>query len=411
MEILALYTSPETLSIALAAGARHLAATLEGFALVYLDQSRAHEPDGWSGFTCAKDAATAGAELESFREQTLGSERPLRCDAPTEPARIWSRAAGGVYGFPLRHGGKPRGVAIVGCPGPWPRMRSAEFESIVRQITLMLDHHAVSQGTGGTGEPSDEFLRLSEQLLAQDVELLKQDERLGQIEQVKNDLIEKMSCELRTPLNAISERVISVLAGEHENLSPAGREALREALDAGNSLFRILQNILDLWRMRQNAVRVEIQDVNLQEVITEAAFNIRDNVKEGVELETHLHAAVSKVRTDLPKLNQVLFQLLDNAAKFTREGKIELEMSVEDGQLLCVVSDTGIGIAADDHEQVFDEFFQVDSSPTSRTRGAGLGLTLVKALVELMGGALTFSSEIGRGSRFSFTLPVDDRPA
>jgi len=189
MEILALYTSPETLNIALAAGARHLAATLEGFALVYVEQSGAHEPDGWSGFTCAKDAATAGAELQSFREQTFNSERPLRCDAPSEPARIWSRAAGGVYGFPLRHAGKPRGVAIVGCPGPWPRMRSAEFESIVRQITLMLDHHAVSHGVGGTGEPSDEFLRLSEQLLAQDVELLRQDERLGQIEQVKNDLI------------------------------------------------------------------------------------------------------------------------------------------------------------------------------------------------------------------------------
>jgi len=405
MEILALYSSPESLTTALAAGARHLAAAVDGFALIY-QLSTEEEPDGWAGFTCAKDASTAGAALATFRGETCTSERPLRCEAPTEPARIWSRAAGGIYGFPLRHDSHARGVAIVGCPGPWPRMRSAEFESTLRQIALVLDHHAVSSNGTSAGDPSDELLKLSEQLLAQDIELIKQDEKLEEVERLKSDLIEKMSHELGTPLQRITERVISVLATQHENLSDAARSSLREALDEGQALTRTLQNILDLWRLKQRAVRIENQDVHLSEVVDEAIFNVRDRLRKGVTLQKKVPPELPKVRTDLHKLNQILFQILDNAVKFTLKGRIELELSVEDGQLLCLITDTGIGIAADDCSEVFEEFFQVDNSADSRFRGSGLGLTLAKALIELLGGALSLSSEIGQGTRFSFTLPV-----
>jgi signal transduction histidine kinase len=404
MEILALYESSENLGTAVAAGARHLAATIDGFALVYSESSPSGEPDGWAGFSCAGDAQVAGDKLEGFRIQTAAAERPLRCDPPLEPQRIWSRGSGGVFGFPLRHGGRTRGVAIVGCPGAWPRMRNAEVESILRQVTLVLDHHAVTAEDASTEEPSDEVLRLSEQLLAQDIELIKREERIDQIEQVKNDLIEKMSYELRMPLNGIIERIISVLAAEHENLADAGRRALRESLDEGNALLRTLQNILDLWRIKQNAIRVEIQDVNLSEVVEEAIFNVRDSLQPDVTLEKRMAHALPKVRTDLAKLNQVLFHLLDNAAKFTRRGRIELEISFEEGQLLCSVADSGIGISNEDKTLVFDEFFQVD--PDSGRSGAGLGLTVTRALVEQLGGAISLSSEVGQGSRFSFTLPV-----
>jgi signal transduction histidine kinase len=405
VEILALYTSPETLPMALAAGARHLAAALQGFALVYTQRVGSSEPDGWAGFTCARDAQAAGAALTKFIEQVGCSERPLRSEAPQEPARIWARAAGGLFGFPLRHGGQTRGVAILGCPGPWPRMLNAEIESVLRQVTLVLDHHQVSQQPVAS-EPSDELLKLSEQLLAQDIELIRKEERLSSAERLKSDLIEKMSYELRAPLNSMIERVISVLANEHENLTGAGRDALRGVLDDGNRLMRTLQNILDLWRIKQGELRVEIQDVNLAEVIDEAIFNVRDVLQPEVELEKRLPSRLPKVRTDLAKLNQILFHLLDNAAKFTRRGRIELEMSLEDGLLFCSVSDSGIGIAPDDQERIFEEFYLVDSSPESRHTGAGLGLTLTKALLDALGGAISVQSEIGRGSRFSFTLPV-----
>ncbi len=406
MEILALYESSESLDSALSAGARHLAATADGFALIYSAEAGTSEPEGWAGFTCARDAQTAGEELDSFRRQALLAARPVRCDAAEDPPRIWQRAAGGIFGFPLKHGSRTRGVAIVSCPGSWPRVRNAEIESILRQVALVLDHHAVSQGQGPSDEPSDEVLRLSEQLLAQDIELIKQTERIGQVEQLKDDLIEKMSYELRMPLNSIIERIISVLAAEHERLSDTGRRALRESLDEGNALLRTLQNILDLWRIKQNAIRVEVQDMNLSEVVEEAIFNVRDSLSSEVRLEKRMPESLPKIRTDLAKLNQILFHLLDNAATFTPRGRIELELSVEEGQLLCSVADTGIGIAHDDKSQLFEEFFQVDGSPDSGHKGAGLGLTLTKALVEQLGGAISVSSELGQGSRFSFTLPV-----
>ena len=284
-------------------------------------------------------------------------------------------------------------------------MRNAEVESILRQVSLILDHCAITESPESS-DPSDEVLRLSEQLFAQDLELIKQEERLGQVEQLKSDLIEKMSYELRTPLNSIIERVISVLATEHEHLSEAGREALRGALDDGNALLRTLQNILDLWRVKQNELRVELQEVNLAEIVEEAVFNVRDSLHAEVSLQRSVGPSLPKVRTDLAKLNQILWHLLDNAAKFTHRGSIELELRLEEGQLLCAVTDTGIGVAPDDQSEIFDEFFLVDNSPDSKHRGAGLGLTLAKALVESLGGAISFSSEIGTGSRFSFTLPV-----
>ena len=406
MEILAVYTAPEALETALATGARHLAATLEGFALVYQLGHESREPDGWAGFTCARDAQAASEQLDAFRKQIQHSERPIRGDAPSGPPRIWARAAGGLYGFPLQHAGKTRGVAIVGCPGAWPRIRNAEIESILRQVALVLDHHAVSAEGPGEPQPSDELLRLSEQLLAQDIEQIKREEEQRRIEEFKDDLLERLSCELRTPLNDIIERVISVLADEHENLSETGQQALRKALDEGNYLLRMLQNILDLWRIKRNETRVERQDVNVAEVVEEAIFNVRDELRPDVIFERRLASPLPKARTDLAKLSQILFHLLDNAAKFTERGYIELELSLADGQLSCSVTDTGIGISAGDQPRVFEEFFQVDRSSSRRHRGAGLGLTLTRALIEQLGGSISVSSEVGRGSLFSFTIPV-----
>lgn len=406
MEILALYTSPEALGSALAAGARHLAGAVDGFALVYQVGAGSRDPEGWAGFTCAGDAEVAGEHLDPFRKRVEFSAGPLRTTAPQEPARIWQRASGGVYGLSLRRGERALGVALVGCPGPWPRVRNVEIESVLSQLALVLEHHGMKEGAPSSGDPSDELLHLSEQLLAQDLQLLEKEDRVNELEKLKDELIERMSHELRSPLNAIIERIISVLASEHESLSESGRLALRQALDSGNSLLRTLQNILDLWRLRQGDVQVDLHDVNLYEVVGEAIFNIRDSLRPDVEFEQRLPRSLPKVRTDLGKLNQILFHIMDNAAKFTTEGRVELELLLEEGQLLCNVTDTGIGIAPDDLSQVFDEFFQVDASTDNGYAGAGLGLTIARALVERMGGAISAKSEIGRGTRMSFTLPL-----
>jgi signal transduction histidine kinase len=406
VEIVALYTSPETLPTALAAGARHLAATVEGFALVYRPGSGESEPDGWAGFTCARDAQVASEHLAEFRKQLALADGPLLTQAPDAPPRIWARAAGGVYGFGLRHGGELRGLALVGCPGAWPRMRKAEIDSILGQLALVLDHCAAREGAPAPEEPPEELLRMSEQLFAQDIELIKKKERIDHVERLHDDLIEKTSQELRTPISGILERIISVLSTEHESLGDPARKALREALDDGNTVLRTLQTLQDLWRTKRGDVPVEVEDVNLYEAVDEAIFNVRDRLRPDVELEKRLPGSLPEVRTDMAKLSQILFLILDNAVKFTPRGRVELELMLEEGQLLVNVIDTGIGISPEDHDQIFEEFFQVDPSRDGPYPGAGLGLTLARALVERMGGAIGVSSEIGRGTRFGFTLPV-----
>ena len=122
----------------------------------------------------------------------------------------------------------------------------------------------------------DKLLKLSEELFAQDIELLRNNEKLGKIEKLKNDFIEKMSRELRTPLNSIIESTITVLSSEHENLSIESQQTLRKALDEGTAFQRTLQNILDLWRVKQNEFPIEIQEVCISDVIDETIFSVQD---------------------------------------------------------------------------------------------------------------------------------------
>ena len=330
--------------------------------------------------------------------------------APVDSLGI--RGAGGLVGIPLRIGERWHGVLLVAAPNAVADPAVQALTHVAELVAIRLDHAQLVNGLGaapasGGEENTEEILKLSEALFAQDIELRRSNEELGKIEKLKNDFIEKMSRELRAPLNNIIEAIISVLASETDSLSDESRQGLRSALDEGTSFLRTLQNILDLWRVKQGELPVEAQDVNFREVVEEVTFSIQD-VFEGkpVMIERNLEEPFPKIRTDLAKLHQVLYLLLDNAAKFTAKGTITIHAAVEDGRLQCSVQDTGIGIAPDDKEAVFDEFFQVDDSSSSRFRGAGLGLALVRDLVTLLDGSIRLKSEIGQGTTVTFEVPI-----
>jgi signal transduction histidine kinase len=257
-------------------------------------------------------------------------------------------------------------------------------------------------------EKSDEILRLSEELFSQDVELLRNNEQLGQVERLKNDFIEKMSRELRTPLNGIIEAIIAVLAGENDVLSQNAKSGLRNALDDGTAFLRTLQNILDLWRIKQEELPVTPQEVNFREVVEEAIFSVQDTLgNKPISIEKHFEEPLPKIRTDLTKANQILFLLLDNAAKFTERGTIDIFVRMDQAELVFEVRDTGIGICPDDQRFAFDEFYQVDDLASTKYRGSGLGLSLVRDLVALLEGSISMRSDVGEGSSFSVRLPVE----
>jgi len=237
--------------------------------------------------------------------------------------------------------------------------------------------------------------------------LLRNNEKLGKIERLKNDFIDKMSRELRTPLNSIIESTLTVLSAENQNLSPSSRQTLRNALDEGTAFQRTLQNILDLWRVKQDEFPIEIQEVSMTDVIDETIFSVQDSIRDNpVEIVKEIPEVLPKLRADLAKVNQILFLLLDNAAKFTERGTITIGARYADNRLHCWIADTGIGIYPDDQKYIWNEFYQVDDRASTRYRGAGLGLTLVHDLLVLMDGDSLLESEPGSGTRVEFSIPV-----
>jgi signal transduction histidine kinase len=306
----------------------------------------------------------------------------------------------------------------VACPGAPDGEVDQRLAQLAASAALHLDHDfldrqvkalqtSASNRHASTEGKSDELLQLSEDLFAQDIELLRSNEKLAKIEKLKSDFIEKMSRELRTPLNSIIEATISVLAGENDRISENAKQSLRRALDEGTAFQRTLQNILDLWRIKQGEFPVELQEVNIVEVVEEAIFSVQDTLDEKpVMIEKAFPENLPKVRADLAKTNQILFLLLDNSVKFTQQGQVTIRAYVDDEHLVCEVEDTGIGICPDDQQFIFDEFFQVDELSSHRYRGAGLGLTLVRDLLVLLEGGCSLQSEPGRGTIVSFSIPV-----
>jgi signal transduction histidine kinase len=367
-----------------------------------------------AGFATAEEARAAAKAIEPWAQEVASGASIARSALKT----LGPRATAAVVGAALSIGERSWGALIVGAGAPSDERALAAFGAIAQSAALCLDHAHLRARLAslekqlaehGDAEPasSDEVLKLSEALFAQDIELLRKSEQLGKVEKLKSDFIEKMSRELRTPLNSIIEAIIAVLAGENEQLSDSAKESLRAALDDGTTFQRTLQNILDLWRIKQGELPVQTQEVNFREVIEEAIFSVQDALgQRPIAIERSVAEPLPKFRTDLAKVNQILFLLLDNAVKFTTSGTIEIQAAVARGQLRCSVRDTGIGICSDDRQFIFDEFFQVEEANSLRYRGAGLGLTLVRELVTLLEGSVEVASEIGQGTTVTFSIPV-----
>lgn len=396
-----------------------------GCALLFSSMPGENTPDARAqlraaaGFPDPEAAHQAANDLFPAAREVLEGEQTTRLAAL--PA-LGAKAAGGVTIHPLAIDGRVNGALVVGYPSEPNQAVFQQIAQLAGSASIHLDHALISaelvelrkklmeNESGGT-EQSDELLKLSEALFAQDIELLRSNEKLGKIEKLKNDFIEKMSRELRTPLNSIIEAIISVLAGENEAISETAKASMRGALDEGTAFQRTLENILDLWRIKQGELPIQIQEVSMAELIEEAIFSVQDTLSgKAVTITKEIDAPMPVFKADLAKVNQILFLLLDNAAKFSESGEIRIKARLDGNTLECEVVDQGIGICADDQEFIFDEFYQVDEGLTSKYRGAGLGLTLVRDLLLLLDGEIDLESEAGRGTRIRFRIPVQPLP-
>jgi len=228
----------------------------------------------------------------------------------------------------------------------------------------------------------------------------------------KSEFLANMSHELRTPLNAIigfSEVLVDRMFGE---LNEKQDEYLKDIYASGQHLLSLINDILDLSKIEAGRMDLELSEFDLPQAIQNALTLVRERaLRRGIALHHVIDARVADVRADERKIKQVLLNLLSNAIKFTPEGgRIEVRAAPADGMVEVSVTDTGVGIAPEDLEAVFEEFRQVGTAD-KKAEGTGLGLALSRKFVELHGGRIWVTSQVGVGSTFTFTLPVRPWPA
>jgi signal transduction histidine kinase len=216
-----------------------------------------------------------------------------------------------------------------------------------------------------------------------------------------------MSHELRTPLNAIigfSEVLIERIFGE---LNEKQDDYLKDIHSSGRHLLNLINDILDLSKIEAGRMELHIQAFDAATALSNAMTLVRERAqRHGIRLTLEVDPQVGEFRADERKFKQILLNLLSNAVKFTPDGgRIVTRASIVDGGLEVAVCDTGIGIAREDQQAVFEEFRQVGRDYTTKHEGTGLGLALTKRFVELHGGSIRVDSEPGKGSTFTFTLP------
>jgi signal transduction histidine kinase len=222
----------------------------------------------------------------------------------------------------------------------------------------------------------------------------------------KSEFLANMSHELRTPLNAIigfSEVLSEGMFGE---INEKQTEYLKDILESGRHLLSLINDILDLSKIEAGRMELEETGFDLPQAIDNAVTLVRERAhRRGISLHTGVDGRLGEIRADERKVKQVLLNLLSNALKFTPEGgRVEVRAGVVDNMTEISVIDTGVGIAPQDQEAVFEEFRQVGTAD-KKVEGTGLGLALSRKFIELHGGRIWVTSEVGNGSTFTFTLP------
>jgi len=232
---------------------------------------------------------------------------------------------------------------------------------------------------------------------------------LAKIARAKDEFLANMSHELRTPLNAILNFSESLLEGIRGPLNERQQVAVQHIETSGRHLLGLINDILDLSKVEAGQMSLQLQPTIIADVCQASMLFVKEVVsKKSLKLAFQLNDQAAKIEADPKRLKQMLVNLLSNAVKFTPDGgQVSLEVTVEAGAGVVhfAVQDTGIGISPESITRLFQPFTQLDSSLSRQYEGTGLGLALVRRLAELHGGSVMVESEVGRGSRFTITLP------
>ena len=255
-------------------------------------------------------------------------------------------------------------------------------------------------------DTSDEIGDLAQTINTMAEKLEKVEQERYHLEQVRNDFLANVSHELRTPLTAIQgflEALQDGLVEEEEARQKYYAVMYTETMQVN----RLVDDLMDLMKLENNEVNLAKFPVDVGEVINKVAFSFRAEAEEkGLHIAVEVADELPRIYADKDRIAQILKNFLKNAVKFTERGEIRLIAETEDEWVRIRVADTGIGIAADDLNRIWERFFKVDRGRSKNNKGTGLGLAIVKELVELHDGKWSVESMPGHGSTFTVWLPT-----
>ncbi len=289
------------------------------------------------------------------------------------------------------------------------RMHGKELESRVEARTSELNEKIdeMQKAKKAILNMMNDTEELNKKLIQAQTQLNQNVKELKETDVKKNQFMSVAAHELKTPMTSI-HGFSQILQNRDIAKNPKKREKYLKIIEHETlRLVKIVNDVLDLSRVDMGVVNFEISSVDVTSLVgavrTEMAIQVREK---GLKFEYNVEKNLPKIYTDKERLTQVLINLISNAVKYTPKGTITLNVSKEQDELRFVVKDTGLGIAKNNQDRIFERFYQVDSSYTRSAGGVGLGLSLCKEFIELLGGKMWCESAPGKGSEFQFTLPL-----
>lgn len=230
---------------------------------------------------------------------------------------------------------------------------------------------------------------------------------LAELDRLKSEFVNTVSHELRTPLTSIMGYLSLVLAGTAGPLQEQQREFLEVVSRNTNRLANLINDLLDIQRIESGRIPVQLTPTSLASVVTQVAETFRVQAEQkGLSFTVNVPEDVPPIRADQDRLTQIIANLVSNAVKYTREGGVTISVSAADDRVEIEVTDTGIGISPADQKRIFEKFYRAEHPYVREVGGTGLGLPIVRTMVEEHGGELRLESQPGRGSRFIVSFPA-----
>ena len=291
--------------------------------------------------------------------------------------------------------------------------KSEEAEETIRKMNLELEEKVkdrtfeIQKSQASLINLLDDVYEKSEELKRTTAELMVSKERAEDADRLKSAFLATMSHELRTPLNSIIGFTGIILDGLSGPINDEQNKQLNMVKTSGKHLLSLIQDILDVSKIESGQFKVNITHFDMQTAIEAAVGVVFPLANEkGLSLIVEVEPHTKIIHSDQRRVEQILSNLLSNAIKFTEKGEVKVECNVSDGQVITRIIDTGIGIKPEHMDRLFKPFIQLDDSLSRRFEGTGLGLSICKKLVEMLGGSISVQSEYGKGSVFTFSLPI-----